>query len=58
MLYFSQGGFYKDAKGRPLDRAQQAFVDNQNVTGIINDWVPLLGDDVAYFANLGCEYKF
>jgi len=55
---FFPGEYYKDVKGRPLNRAQQAFIDNQNVTGIINDWVPLLGDDTAYFANLGCEYKF
>lgn len=55
---FLPGTFYKDVKGRPLDRAQRTFIDNQNVTGIINTWVPLLGDDAAYFANAGCEYKF
>lgn len=52
------GTYYKDLKGRPLNRAQQAFINNQNITGIVNDWVPLLGDDPGYFANLGCEYKF
>jgi len=55
---FLPGQFYRDVKGRPLNRAQQAFINNQNITGIINDWVPLLGDDPAYYANVGCEYKF
>lgn len=55
---FIPGNHYRDIKGRPLNRAQQAFLDNLDRTGIINDRVPLLGDDKSYFCNLGFEYRF
>lgn len=55
---FFPGDLYRDIKGRPLNRAQQAFLDNQDKTGIINDRVPFLGDDKSFYVNTGLEYKF
>lgn len=55
---FFPGSHFKDVKGRPLNKAQQTFLDNLDRTGIVNDRVPLLGNDESYFANLGFEYKF
>ncbi len=55
---FLPGSHYRDIKGRPLNRAQQAFLDNLDKTGIVNDRVALLGDDKSYFINVGLEYRF
>jgi len=55
---FIPGAFYHDVKGRPLNKAQQTYLDNLDKTGIINDYVPTLGDDLAYFINFGFEFKF
>lgn len=55
---FLPGGHYRDIAGRPLNKAQRAFLDNLDVTGIINDRVPLLGHDPSYFINGGLEYRF
>lgn len=55
---FFPGGHYDDIKGLPLNKSQQTFLDNLDVTGIVNDRVPLLGNDPAFFANAGLEYKF
>lgn len=55
---FFPGGHYKDITGRPLTKAQRTFLDNLDVTGIINDRVPLIGHDTSYFINVGLEYRF
>ncbi len=55
---FFPGNHFRDIKGRPLNKAQQAFLDNLDKTGIVNDRVPLLGDDKSYFFNVGLEYIF
>lgn len=55
---FFPGSHYKDIKGRPLTRAQAAFLNNIDRTGIVNPRVPLLGADACYFLNTGLEYRF
>lgn len=55
---FIPGQHYKEIKGLPLNREQQRFLDNKDKTGINNNFVPTLGDDVAFFLNLGLEYRF
>ncbi len=55
---FFPGSHYKDIKGRPLNRAQKDFIENIGKTGIVNDRVPLLGDDTSYFFNIGLQYSF
>jgi hypothetical protein len=55
---FVPGGLYKDITGRPLNKTQQAFLDNLDTTGIINDRVPFIGHDNAIYFNAGFEYKF
>lgn len=55
---FFPGSHYKDIKGRPLNKAQKDFIDNLGKPGIINDRVPLLGNDTSYFFNLGLQYSF
>ncbi len=55
---FVPGNHYRDIKGRPLNKAQLSFIDNLDKTGIINDRVPLLGDDNSYFCNMGLMYTF
>lgn len=55
---FIPGRHFKDVKGLPLNKAQQTFVDNQEKQAIINDRQPLLGEDLAYFVNLGLEFRF
>jgi len=55
---FFPGSHFKDIKGRPLNKAQQTFLDNLDLTGITNDRVPLLGNDPSYFFNAGLEYRF
>ncbi len=55
---FFPGNHYKDIKGRPLNKAQKDFIENREKTGIINDRVPLLGNDKSYFFNVGLQYTF
>lgn len=55
---FFPGNHYQDIKGRPLSRAQKSFIENLGKTGIINDRVPLLGNDISYFFNMGLQYSF
>ncbi len=55
---FFPGSHYRDIEGLPLNKAQRFYLDNLDVTGIINDRVPLLGHDTSYFINVGLEYRF
>lgn len=55
---FFPGQHFKDIKGIPLNRAQKEFLENRDKKGIINEHTPLLGDDNAFFLNVGLEYKF
>lgn len=56
--FYFPGQFYKDIKGLPINSAQQKYFDNKDKIGIVNPIVALIGDDVAYFSNIGLEYKF
>lgn len=55
---FLPGQHYTDIKGRPLNRAQQRFIDRKDRTGILDDPVPLLGDDNSWYINFGLTYIF
>ena len=55
---FLPGSHYEDIEGRPLNRAQKAFLDNRDKTGIVNDRTPLLGNDKSFFFRVGLEYVF
>ena len=55
---FLPGNHFKDIKGRPLNKAQKDFIENLGKPGIINDRVPLLGNDKSYFFNVGLQYSF
>ncbi len=55
---FFPGSHYRDITGRALNKAQRFYLDNLDVTGIINDRVPLVGHDKSYFINVGLEYRF
>lgn len=55
---FVPGTYYKDIAGRALNKDQQKFFDELDVTGITNDKVPTLGTDTGFFINVGLEYKF
>jgi hypothetical protein len=55
---FIPGSHYKDIKGRPLDKSQKDFIENLRKPGIVNNRVPLLGNDTSYFFNMGLQYSF
>jgi hypothetical protein len=55
---FIPGSHYHDVKGTPLTKDDLKLLDNSDVTGIIIDKNPLLGDNVAYTINFGLEYRF
>lgn len=55
---FVPGKFYKQAKGIPLNRDQQKFLDNLDASGVIGSFVPTLGDDTTWGFNFGLEYIF
>lgn len=56
--FFFPGSHYRDIKGKPLSKAQQDFLSNQDKTGILNNRVPLLGDDPSFFFNIGLDYRY
>jgi hypothetical protein len=56
--FFIPGTFYKNIAGRALNKDQQKFFDELDVTGITTDTVPTLGTNAAFFLNVGFEYKF
>lgn len=57
---FISGKYYDDLKGLPLSRAERAYLNFVNRTGQNQpaDLAAVLGDDNAFFMNLGIEYKF
>ena len=54
---FIPGSHYRDIRGKPLDRDQQAELEKYDVTGVAGP-VPGLGTDTAFTFNLGVEYNF
>jgi hypothetical protein len=55
---FFPGSHFDDIKGRPLNKAEQKFLNRQNDSGETTEFVPVLGTDPAFFMNLGFEYRF
>lgn len=58
VAFFVPGTHFKDIKGLPLNREQQKALDEFDKTGALRERVPFLGNDVAYYLNLGLEFKF
>ncbi len=59
---FCPGQHFTDIKGRPLSREQLIYLNSLNNTGVraLNpeNRVPVLGDNTAFFINVGLDYKF
>jgi hypothetical protein len=56
---FFPGSHYKDRMGTPVfTQEEREFVDSNNPTGIKQDRIPGLGNNVAYTFNLGLIYTF
>lgn len=55
---FFPGTHYHDIKGKPLNAAQQALLDQLDRTGFSEDRIPNIGDDISYTINIGLEFKF
>ena len=56
---FFPGSHYKDRMGTPVQTQEEKdFVDNENPTGLKQDRITGLGNNVAYTFNLGLIYTF
>ncbi len=59
---FIPGKYYQDIKGHALNKQQRTFLENIEKSKIepiiVNDRVPLMGDNPGLFINVGLEYKF
>ena len=56
---FFPGSHYKDRMGTPvLTEEERAFVDSENPTGLKQDRITGLGNNVAYTFNMGLIYAF
>ena len=55
---FVPGQHYCDILGKPINRAQQFFLDNKDKTGFNLEPIPLLGANTAWFMNFGFQYNF
>lgn len=56
--FFVPGGYFDDLKGIATSKPEQNYINYLNGKGPIADKVPLIGNNVAFFINLGLEYKF
>jgi hypothetical protein len=54
---FFPGSYYSDLKGVPLDKKQLDYIRNIN-KGILTEFVPMLGNNNAFYINFGVEFKF
>ena len=55
---FFPGSYYADIRGKPLNAAQNAALQNLDFTGDDEFPIPNIGTDIAYTVNLGLEFKF
>lgn len=56
---FFPGKHYRDIKNVPHNKDQKKFIEAREKNELHKvDFVPLLGDDKAWFLNVGLEYKF
>ncbi len=55
---FFPGSYYEDIKGKPITKEQKAALDRLDKTGAIGERVLFSSDHIAFFMNLGLEYRF
>ncbi|MEX2438041.1 MAG: hypothetical protein WD449_02190, partial [Candidatus Babeliales bacterium] len=55
---FVPGQHYCDILGKPINRAQQLFLDLKDKVGFELEPIPLLGANTAWFINFGFQYNF
>ncbi|MCL4361719.1 hypothetical protein M1446_05190 [Candidatus Dependentiae bacterium] len=57
---FFPGSYYKDVKGKPLTKDQQKYLNSFSEDGVPGEveFVPTLGNNMAFFFNLGFEYRY
>lgn len=55
---FFPGMYYQDITGVPLDKRQQKYLDRINNNGVIDEYVPTVGSDTAFYIMAGMEYRF
>lgn len=55
---FFPGSYYADIRGKPLNAAQNAALQNLDFTGDTELPIPNIGTDISYTLNIGLEFKF
>ncbi len=55
---FFPGSYYDDIKGKPINKDQQKAIERLNKTGSIGERTLFSSNHVAFFMNLGLEYRF
>lgn len=55
---FFPGSYYADIRGKPLNAAQNAALQNLDFTGDVASPIPNIGTDISYTMNIGLEFKF
>jgi hypothetical protein len=55
---FFPGSYYADIRGKPLNAAQNAALQDLDFTGDTEFPIPNIGTDTAYTVNIGLEFKF
>jgi hypothetical protein len=58
MAVFYPGAHYHDVKGTPISKEQAAYLDRMDRSGVSVETEPLVGENPAYFFNLGFTYKY
>ncbi len=56
--FFLPGSYYDDIKGKPITKDQQKAIERYNRTGFEGERVLFSSNHVAFFMNLGLEYRF
>lgn len=55
---FFPGSYYADIRGKPLNAAQNAALQDLDFTGDTEFPIPNIGTNIAYTTNIGLEFKF
>lgn len=55
---FLPGTYYDDIKGKPITKEQKEAIERLEKTGFIGERVLFSSNHVAFFMNLGVEYRF
>lgn len=56
--FFFPGSYYDDIKGKPITKEQKSAIDRIERNGFIGERVLFSDNHVAFFMNLGLEYRF